>query len=132
MRLFYKGKDGGPDSPVTGYFLIEIKWLFSIVLLKFNEGTRENFHNHAFNAFTWFIKGCLLEEIKTADSYIYKAYRRSINPKLTKKDRLHRVHALETSYCISVRGPWSKTWQEYSSNTREYTTLSSPGRKEVK
>jgi len=47
MRLFQKAKDGGPESPVDGYFLIEIKSLFSIALLKFNNGGRENYHTHA-------------------------------------------------------------------------------------
>ena len=43
-RFFSKAKDGGKDSPVDGYFLIEIKWLFSVVLLKFNKGHRDNCH----------------------------------------------------------------------------------------
>ena len=50
MRLFFKSKDGGPDSSVTGYWLIESKKLFSIVLLKFDGRSREAYHTHAFNA----------------------------------------------------------------------------------
>ena len=36
-RIFYVKPDGGKDSGVTGYFLIEWKWLFSIAILKFEE-----------------------------------------------------------------------------------------------
>jgi hypothetical protein len=59
MRFFHHGKDGGPESPVEGYWLFEIKWLCSIVLLKFNDGGREAYHSHAFNALSWLLKGDL-------------------------------------------------------------------------
>ena len=49
MKLFKYMKDGGPESTVWGYFLIEIKSLFTIVLLHFKNGSREAYHNHAFN-----------------------------------------------------------------------------------
>lgn len=34
MKFFSKAPDGGKDSEVDGYFLCEIKPLFSIVLLR--------------------------------------------------------------------------------------------------
>lgn len=40
-RLFYTKPDGGKDSGVTAYFLIEWKVLFSIGILHFKKGTRE-------------------------------------------------------------------------------------------
>lgn len=133
MRFFYKGKDGGPDSPVTGYWLIEIKSLFSIVLLRFNKGTRENFHSHAFNALTWFIKGDLLEErIWVGDEVGGEStkYKRRLIPKITKRDNLHRVHAKNTSWCLSIRGPWSKTWVEYNQKEGGFIILTN-GRRVV-
>jgi hypothetical protein len=51
MKFLSKCKDGGPESPVTAYVLVEIKSLFSVMLLHFS-GTREAFHSHAFNALT--------------------------------------------------------------------------------
>lgn len=61
MRNFLvKKKDGGPESPVDAYFLVELKGLFSIALLKFNKGCREAFHSHAFDAWTWFLSGDLV------------------------------------------------------------------------
>lgn len=63
MKLFHRAKDGGPESTVTGYWLIEWKSVFSIALLRFAEGSRSAYHNHAFNAISWVLKGHLREEI---------------------------------------------------------------------
>ena len=73
MKLFSKCKDGGKESPVDAYFLIECKGLFfSVALLKFNKGGREAYHTHAFDAYTWFLKGDLVEEDVSGEQYTYK------------------------------------------------------------
>ena len=109
MRILSLSKDGGPDSPVDGFFLIEIKSMFSIVLLRFNEGGREAFHTHAFNALTWFIAGDLEEEDYDGHFHFYS---RSLFPKYTPRSKNHRVWANRTSWAISIRGPWTKSWTE--------------------
>ena len=107
-------KDGGPDSPVDAYFVIEMKWLFTIALLKFNKGARESFHTHAFNAFTWFISGSMLEE-DFSDPLLYR-YTRSLLPKFTPRLKNHRVIAEEDSWCFTIRGPWCSSWTEDHKN----------------
>ena len=109
MKIFTKMKDGGPDSPVEGYFLFEIKGLFSVAILKFNQGGREAFHTHAFNALTWFIKGAMVEEDVDGS---FRVYARSLLPKFTSRNKNHRVRATEDSWCFTLRGPWAKTWTE--------------------
>lgn len=109
MKFFSRSKDGGPESPVDAFFFVEIKSLFSIAVLRFNYGSREAFHTHAFNALTWFIRGDLVEQDVNGDYYVYK---RSILPKLTRRTKNHRVIAVETSWCFTLRGPWQKTWTE--------------------
>ncbi len=126
MRILSKSYDGGPDSPVDGYFLIEIKSLFSIVLLRFNEGGREAFHTHAFNALTWFLAGDMEEE--DYDGYFH-FYQRSLIPKYTPRSKNHRVWANRTSWCLSIRGPWSSTWTE---DDETHHTVLTYGRKVVK
>lgn len=111
MRIFEKRKDGGEDSPVDAYFLIEWKSFISIALLKFNKGGRENYHTHAFNALTWFIKGDIVEE--DVDGTKYK-YRKSIIPKITLKSKNHRVFAKTDSWCFTIRGAWVNKWTEYN------------------
>ncbi len=125
MRILSLSKDGGPDSPVDAFFLIEIKSLFSIALLRFNEGGREAFHTHAFNALTWFISGDLEEEDIDDNFYLYS---RSIFPKYTPRSKNHRVYANSTSWCFTIRGPWSRTWTE---DDTEYHTVLTHGRKVV-
>ncbi len=123
MKLFYYGKDGGPESTVKGFWLIEIKSLFSIALLRFGHGGRNSYHSHAFNCISWLIKGNLLEHL------IYgwgnrKLYKPSLKPIITKRSTFHRVYSSGTSWVLTFRGPWSKTWEEYNPELKKYTTLS--------
>lgn len=116
IEIFKKSYDGGKDSGVTGYWLIEWKDVFSIVLLKFNEGSRDAYHSHAFNAYTWWLKGrvievCYDEETKKPSNY--KAWTPSFKPKYTPKGCFHKIIASETSWALSIRGPWDKTWKEH-------------------
>ena len=111
IKLFCKSPDGGKDSGVTGYFLIEWKNVFSIALLRFSKGSREAFHSHAFNAYTWWLKGAVEEQY--LDGKKPKLWFPSIKPKFTPRDNFHKIIGLEESWCFTVRGPWSKTWQEH-------------------
>ena len=113
MRVFSKAPDGGPDSPVTAYFLFEIKPFCSIALLRFNKGGREAYHSHAFNALTWFISGSLEEQVLCSENDGYTTmYSHSILPKITRRNHVHRVVAGRTSWCFTIRGPWVDKWTE--------------------
>ena len=120
MKVFSKSKDGGPESNVDGYFILECKGLFSIAILKFNKGCREKFHTHAFHALTWFVKGDLVEEDVDGSTYTYT---KSLLPKLTRRSKNHRVRAKEDSWCITLRGPWCKTWTEFDEGNKQTTTF---------
>jgi len=120
MHICKKRKDGGKNSPVDAYFLIEWKSFFSIAILKFNKGGREEFHTHAFNALTWFIKGQLEEE--DVDGSLYN-YKRSFLPKVTLKDKNHRVKALTDSWCLTLRGSWCDNWTEYKKDVDTTTKI---------
>ena len=124
-RFFYIKPDGGKDSGVTGYFLIEWKVLFSIGILHFKKGSREAYHNHAFNALKWWIKGSVTE-IKLDGNE--KDFKPSFKPKYTSRDNFHKVMAHENTWALTFRGPWMDTWKEYRKDT--YVTLTH-GRKEI-
>lgn len=111
ISLFKKSHDGGKDSGVTGYWLIEWKSVFSIVILRFSTGSREAFHSHAFNALTWWVKGDVTEQF--LDTINTKQWKPSWLPKYTPKGCFHRVIANRTTWAISFRGPWADTWQEH-------------------
>lgn len=127
MKLFKQDKDGGKDSPVTGFWIIELKPLFSIVFLKFNKGTREAFHSHAFNALTWFLKGNITEYHTDGRALQWGA---SFIPKYTPRVCFHKVFAHIDTYALSIRGPWANTWNEFLPDTKELITLTH-GRKRV-
>jgi quercetin dioxygenase-like cupin family protein len=108
MRLFYKGPDGGPESNVQGYFLCEVKSLFSIVLLYFPTGTREAYHSHAFNAVTLWLSGVVIEWQRFGRAKVYHAGQLKYTPRCM----FHKIEACKPTWALSLRGPWSRTWQE--------------------
>lgn len=131
MKFFRKAKDGGPKSTVTGYWLVEVKSLFSIVLLKFEDGSRDEFHDHAFHSLNWVLKGRVNEQALEGEMRQYEyEYGPSLKPVVTRRDRFHRVVSRGTTWVFSLRGPWKRTWHEWDPKTRKLTTLTH-GRKVV-
>lgn len=121
MKIFTIRKDGGPESTVTGYWLVEIKSLFSICILRFDGKSREAYHNHAFNCFSWVIKGGLVEYNLNGP---IKAYPPSLMPFITRRNTFHKVSSPHgTSWVLSFRGPWTKRWREWLPERRQFVTL---------
>lgn len=125
MKFFNYSKDGGQNSTVSGFWLFEIKSLFSIVFLIFQDGSRENFHSHAFNALTWFIKGKTIEETINPNTKetTTTTWTPSIIPKYTPRNLYHKHYSQGTTWALSFRGPWSNTWQEYNKDSDQFITL---------
>lgn len=128
MKFLHKAKDGGPQSTVTGYWLAEIKSLFSIVLLKFEDGSRDEYHNHAFNSINWILKGKVEEQFTSEGLNL--TYKASLKPVVTTRTRMHRVVSKGTTWVLSFRGPWAETWNEYNKDTKKWQVLTH-GRKVV-
>lgn len=124
MKLFSRSKDGGPKSRVWGYFLAEIKSLFSIAILHFKDGSREAYHSHAFNSISWVLWGKLTESVINEEQTqgYSKVYTPSLFPIITKRSTLHRVTSRKNTWVITFRGPWSRTWKEID-ETGELITL---------
>ena len=127
MKLLSFAKDGGKESHVTGFWFVEMKNLFSFVLLKFSKGTREAFHSHAFNALTWFLKGKVTEYHIDGRKIDWQP---SLLPKYTPRSCFHKVYAHEDTYAFSIRGPWALVWKEFLPTTNEIVTLTN-GRKRI-
>ena len=123
MRLFHVGKDGGPYSTVTGYWLVEMKKLFSIALLKFENGSRDEYHSHAFDCVSWLLSGKLEEQMQDDPYGRAKHYLPSWRPIVTRRSTFHRVYSRGTSWVITLRGPWAKKWREYNPFTSKFSTL---------
>lgn len=121
LKMFVKLKDGGPESPVTAYFLIEWKRVFSVALLHFPKGSRENFHSHAFNSVSLVLKGRLDEEH-------YGGLIRELHGpgKLvaTLRSTVHRVWGCApNTWVLTLRGPWEDTWLEYDPRVDEIVRM---------
>ena len=127
MKIFSFGKDGGDESTVFGFWLIEAKKLFSVALLKFNGYSREAFHSHAFNSVSWLLKGELIEEHMDEDVVVYTP---SWKPIITRRNTFHKVSSVGKSYVITFRGPWVPFWKEWLPLENRERTLTN-GRKEV-
>jgi hypothetical protein len=123
MKIFYKGKDGGQYSTVWGYWLVEIKSLFSIVLLKFEDGSREAYHEHAFNCVNWVLKGELKEQFFPLFIKPNRKHIPRIRPFMVKRKDFHKVSSKGTTWVLSFRGPWTNTWKEYDEKTNKVYTL---------
>lgn len=127
VKFLRKAKDGGPKSTVTGYWLVEFKRLFSLALLKFEDGSRDEFHSHAFNSLNWVLRGRVREEMidGTVNEFTPSPW-----PIATMRDTFHRVVSDGTTWVLTVRGPWAEHWLEYNPITRVQTVLAY-GRKVV-
>jgi hypothetical protein len=123
--MFFKlRKDGGPESRVWGFFFVELKSLFSVVLLVFKGWTREVYHTHAFNSVSWVLWGKLTEYRLTNNGYdAVTEYRPSLRPIVTTRDNFHMVDPTGTAVVISFRGPWLLSWSEFDPATRILSTL---------
>lgn len=121
MRFLEWAKDGGPDSHVTGFYIVEIKKLFSIVLLRFEEESREAYHSHAFKALTWILKGKFMELSLPLGS---KLFAPSLKPKYTPRRKFHKVFSVTgTTWALTFRGPWKDVWYEYIAGKGDLTKL---------
>lgn len=135
MKFFKKMKDGGAESSVTGYWLCEIKSLFSIVVLKFEGKSREAYHSHAFNCINWVVKGKLVED-RMWHHTIHKinhnitTYLPSLKPFFILRDNFHKVDSIGTSWVLSFRGPWNNRWFEWLPEKDRYRELTH-GRREI-
>lgn len=84
----------------------------------------EAFHEHAFSAVTLWPKGAVREH--HLDGHIKEFY--AGQWKRTPRTTFHKIEAIETTWALSVRGPWVNRWREWRNNC--FITLT-PGRKQL-
>lgn len=130
MKFLETSKDGGPESHVWAHWLIEIKGLFSIALLRFENGSRDAYHSHAFNSVSWLLSGELREHhhpdsgsCKGPNGIFFELHWPSLWPVITKRSTYHMVCSTGTSWVLTFRGPWSKTWKEFDQKTGKLVEL---------
>jgi hypothetical protein len=120
VRLLEITKDGGLESTVWAYWLIELKRWFSVALLRFEDGSRDAYHSHAFNCVSFVLRGKLVE--KHMDGAVVEHFP-GPKPVMTYRDTFHQVSSEGRTWVLTFRGPWAATWQEYIPELREIVTL---------
>lgn len=112
--IFMKKKriDLGEQS-VTELTLLEYKKWFSIKLFNFHksEGVQDRFHTHAFNAYSFLLKGDYTEEV-LEDNKIVKCLRSRSKALFIPKDSYHRITRSKGCVTLLVTGPWGETFKE--------------------
>lgn len=107
-------KDGGPKSRVNGLWFFRSKKLGTVALLKFDDGSRDAYHSHAFGAISWLLRGRLDElSLEYDGSRKHTTYLPRPWPIYTPASRLHKVVSSGTSWVLTFRGPWSDRWVEF-------------------
>lgn len=112
--VFLKKKriDLGEQS-VTELTILEYKKWFSIKLFNFHksEGVQDRFHTHAFNAYSFLLKGDYIEEV-LEDNKIVKCLRSRSKVLFIPKDSYHRITRSKGCVTLLVTGPWGETFKE--------------------
>lgn len=130
VRWHWGSKDGGPESHVWAYGL-EVKWLCSVLVMRFEDGSRDAYHDHAFDAVSWVVnrEGRLQEYLYGSERPDPECdYTRTAVPIVTPSSRLHRVVSVGRTWVLTFRGPWARTWREV---TPEGARVLTHGRKQV-
>ncbi len=126
MKFLETTKDGGAESTVWAHWLFELKRFLSIALLRFEDGSRDAFHSHAFDCVSVVLRGELVEEHLSGEVRTYGPLR----PIVTRRDTFHRVRSSGRTWVLTVRGPWVERWFEWLPRENRFVVLSH-GRREV-
>lgn len=86
------------------------------LLLRFDEGSRDAYHTHAFNSISWVLKGELEEVTRTCVQYggcYHTNYKPSLKPIYTPREKLHKMYGCaKHTWVLTFRGPWVDHWYE--------------------
>lgn len=122
VTLHWGSKDGGPESRVYMYGL-ECKALASCLVLRFEDGSREAYHSHSFNAISWILNGGRLCEHMLRPGNMHRVHSRKGGSIFTARTHLHKVRSIGTTWVLSLRGPWAATWTDVDERTGVATRL---------
>lgn len=123
MRLGKYGKILHYDKTSLGignikrFTIIEFKLIGGIIINIFNTKDQDRFHSHAFNAYSWMIKGYYDEEF--IDDCGNHTFQTIIKSRFIPKEYIHKIRE-SSKNCISVtlEGPWDNKWLEIFDNGR--------------
>lgn len=105
---------------ISRFTIIEIKYLFGIIINTFNTTSQDRYHSHAFHAWSWMLKGGYFEDVIKDGKVI-----RNVaiwKSRWIPRNHIHRIgYSLPGSMSVTFEGPWESTWQEYFTDGRMKT-----------
>jgi hypothetical protein len=127
VTLHWGSKDGGPESRVYMYG-VECKGLCSALVLRFEDGSRDAYHSHAFASVSRVIGPGTLEEERIGWDTPGKYKHIPGEWVYTARTHLHKVVSIGTTWVLTLRGPWTPTWTEVSDRETGVATVLRSGR----
>lgn len=117
MRLGRFGKILHWDNTSLGvgniqrFTIFEIKYVCGIIVNIFNTTNQDRFHSHAFNAFSWMLRGHYFEEVIEDGAVVTKKIEKS---RFIPRNYIHKItQSTPNAMSITFEGPWESTWNEY-------------------
>ncbi len=101
------------EQTVSELTILEWKPLFSLKLFHFHEtdGCQDRFHTHAFNAFSFLLKGDYTEEV-ICNGVIMRRRRSHKRLLFIPKNQYHRITRSKGCWTLLLTGPWGSEFKE--------------------
>lgn len=122
MRLGKFGKILHFDKTSLGvgdiqrFTILEIKYIFGIIINIFNTTDQDRFHSHAFHAFSLMVRGHYFEDVIDGNNVITKKIEKS---RFIPRNYIHKIKgSSKNAISVTFEGPWESTWNEYFDNGR--------------
>jgi len=127
MRLGKFGKILHFDKTSLGvgdiqrFTILEIKYVFGIIINIFNTTDQDRFHSHAFHAFSLMVRGHYIEDVIDGNNIVTKKIEKY---RFIPRNYIHKIKgSSKNAISITFEGPWESTWNEYfdSGRIKTYT-----------
>lgn len=101
---------------IKRFTILEIKYLFGIIVNIFNTTDQDRYHSHAFHALSLMIYGYYYEDVIIDNKIVTKKIQKS---RFIPRNYIHKItHSSKNAISITFEGPWERTWNEYFDNGR--------------
>lgn len=116
-KLFHWDNTSLGVGSIKRFTIIEIKYLGGIIVNIFNTRNQDRFHSHAFNAWSWMIKGHYYEDvIVDGKEIVTKKIEKS---RYIPRNHIHKItKSSHNAMSITFEGPWESVWNEYFDDGR--------------
>lgn len=118
-KLFHIDETSLGVGNIKRFTIIEVKYLFGIIVNVFNTEIQDRFHSHAFNCFSLMLKGHYYEDVIDGNDIVTKKIEKS---RFIPRNYIHKItKSTKNAMSVTFEGPWESIWNEYFDNGRVKT-----------